>query len=226
MFKKISNLLAEGQQLTLIVRKNGICLTVALHPQSGHSTDPAQERIIPLSVTGTAEELDTGFFDLVSKPVMETTELFSNLAQYKKALERAGKEQVPGKDKRDQAVKPKSAEPAAPQPALFDNPGDAGGGTMPAGQSHAGPGNPPARATMREEKQDDVENGKEPEDMFKALMDMGSTGGTLQEEKTEPAVETAPTESAPAPASISAEQWNLFQQFQAFQKNGAVHTNQ
>lgn len=62
--------------------------------------DKAIKAINPLQFTGTAEELDNGFFMHIEKPVKETSGLFTNIANYMKTLEETRKNTQQEKDKK------------------------------------------------------------------------------------------------------------------------------
>jgi len=53
------------------------------------NTAQASKIVPPFIVSGTAEEVDNSFFDTIAKPVQETAGVFHNIAEYRKALEKA-----------------------------------------------------------------------------------------------------------------------------------------
>ena len=66
--------------------KNGM-LTISVMPHTEGETN-----IQPLIVTGSAEELDKGFFGVVVAPLKETTAALVNLEQHRESVKAASKE--------------------------------------------------------------------------------------------------------------------------------------
>ncbi|GHT54448.1 hypothetical protein FACS189451_11770 [Bacteroidia bacterium] len=59
MFTEISQLLREGEMLSLNIRKNGNrTMVVVVLPRVENVKDPAVEQLIPLNLKGSPEELD------------------------------------------------------------------------------------------------------------------------------------------------------------------------
>lgn len=51
--------------------------------------DDARKKIPPILLKGTAQELDEGFFQVITQPVKETAQLFANMEQFLKEKEQA-----------------------------------------------------------------------------------------------------------------------------------------
>lgn len=49
--------------------------------------DKAKTKVPPLTLSGTAEQLDKCFFNVVSEPIIKTAELFTNMENYLKELD-------------------------------------------------------------------------------------------------------------------------------------------
>lgn len=60
-FTAIHQMMTENVDLTIVIRKANGQLTVATLPKSNGLKDEAQNQIVPLTVTGTPQELDAGF---------------------------------------------------------------------------------------------------------------------------------------------------------------------
>lgn len=88
-FKTLSEVLGEGCTATItIAQKDGI-MTVGVLPGNNLVKDGAKNKIVPLNVSGTPEELDEGFIDAIAEPVRKTTGLLVDMASYEQAAEEA-----------------------------------------------------------------------------------------------------------------------------------------
>jgi PRTRC genetic system protein E len=84
--------------------------------------DKAVNRIIPLTLTGTAEELDEGFFEKITEPTQKAAGLMSNMEAHLKSVEAArlaskleqDKKQKEGKANASTIVPKKDAEQELP----------------------------------------------------------------------------------------------------------------
>ena len=74
-------MMTESVDLTIVIRKTNGQLTVSTLPKSNGLKDEAQNHIVPLTVTGTPQELDTGFLQAVTRPIQKACGLISNMAQ-------------------------------------------------------------------------------------------------------------------------------------------------
>ena len=83
---------------------------------SSRLKDEAQNNIVPLTLNGTPEELDTGFMQVVGRPMQKASGLISNMAQFeaqadkaasssKGAKEAKAKESKEGREKREKYEK-------------------------------------------------------------------------------------------------------------------------
>ena len=66
-FTAIHQMMTESVDLTIVIRKTNGQLTVSTLPKSNGLKDEAQNHIVPLTVTGTPQELDTGFLQRQSQ---------------------------------------------------------------------------------------------------------------------------------------------------------------
>lgn len=89
LFKTLSEVLGNGCTATItIAQKDGI-MTVGVLPGNNLVKDGAKNKIVPLNVSGTPEELDEGFVDAIAEPVRKTAGLLVDMASYEQAAEEA-----------------------------------------------------------------------------------------------------------------------------------------
>ena len=88
-FTAIHQMMTENVDLTIVIRKANGQLTVATLPKSNGLKDEAQNRIVPLTVTGTPQELDAGFLQTVTRPIQKAGGLIANMAQFEAQADKA-----------------------------------------------------------------------------------------------------------------------------------------
>ena len=88
-FTTIYQMMTDGVDLTLVIRKANGQLTVATLPKSNGLKDEAQNQIIPLTVTGTPQELDAEFLQAVTRPIQKASGLIANMAQFEAQADKA-----------------------------------------------------------------------------------------------------------------------------------------
>lgn len=89
-FTHVSQMMTEGVDLTLVMRKAADGqMTVSLMPRSQSLKEGAQNRFVPLMLSGTPAELDAGFFSTAMQPVQRVTGLIANLAEFEKQADKA-----------------------------------------------------------------------------------------------------------------------------------------
>lgn len=89
LFKTLSEVLGEGCTATItIAQKDGI-MTVGVLPGNDLVKDAAKNKIVPLNVSGTPEELDAEFINVIAAPIQRTSGLLADMAAYEKAQEEA-----------------------------------------------------------------------------------------------------------------------------------------
>ena len=74
-FTAINQMMTEGVDLTLVIRKANGQLAVSTLPKSNGLKDEAQNHIVPLTVNGKPEELDAGFLQTVARPIQKAVKL-------------------------------------------------------------------------------------------------------------------------------------------------------
>ena len=90
-FTAIHQMMTESVDLTIVIRKTNGQLTVSTLPKSNGLKDEAQNHIVPLTVTGTPQELDTGFLQAVTRPIQKACGLISNMAQFEAQADKEAK---------------------------------------------------------------------------------------------------------------------------------------
>ena len=88
-FTAINQMMTEGVDLTLVIRKANGQMAVSVLPKSNGLKDEAQNHIIPLTLKGVPQELDTGFLQAVARPVQKATGLITNMAQFEAQANKA-----------------------------------------------------------------------------------------------------------------------------------------
>lgn len=88
-FTAIHQMMTENVDLTIVIRKANGQLTVATLPKSNGLKDEAQNHIVPLTVTGTPQELDAGFLQTVTRPIQKAGGLIANMAQFEAQADKA-----------------------------------------------------------------------------------------------------------------------------------------
>lgn len=82
-------------------------LVVSVLLSDGKCGDEAQKKVPPIILHGTPQELDEGFFEAITTPVLETAQLFANMEQYLKEREQARAASQMEKDKESRDKKDK-----------------------------------------------------------------------------------------------------------------------
>lgn len=108
LFKNLSELLSDGQQMTVTVRKTGHELVVSTMPDM-QVKDKAVENIVPIVVKGTPQELDEGYVDTLKEGLPIADGLVTNIKEYEESVELARKATQMAKDEKDQSKKQKEA---------------------------------------------------------------------------------------------------------------------
>lgn len=104
-FTAIHKMMTESVDLTIVIRKANGQLTVSTLPKSNGLKDEAQNHIVPLTVTGTPQELDTGFLQAVTRPIQKACGLISNMAQFEAQADKAAASSKAAKDARSKETK-------------------------------------------------------------------------------------------------------------------------
>lgn len=86
-FQAINQMITTGTDLSINIRRVNNNLTVAVVPRRSGVKDG--ERIVPLILNGTPEELDAGFLQAVGTPVQKAQGILTNLEAFEKQAEQA-----------------------------------------------------------------------------------------------------------------------------------------
>ena len=98
-------MMTESVDLTIVIHKTNGQLTVSTLPKSNGLKDEAQNHIVPLTVTGTPQELDTGFLQAVTRPIQKTCGLISNMAQFEAQADKAAASSKAAKEAKSKETK-------------------------------------------------------------------------------------------------------------------------
>ena len=104
-FTQINQLMNQGIDITLVIRKKEGQLTVSTLPKSNGLKDEAQNHIVPLTVTGTPEELDTGYLPAICQPLQKATGLIINMSRFEEQAEKAAANSKAAKELKDKEAK-------------------------------------------------------------------------------------------------------------------------
>jgi len=108
-FKQVAELDLSGNLQMTIAKgmENGYIVSVFL--QNDGCGDEAKKLIPPFNLKGTAEELDSGFFDRITIPMQTVSGLMSDMERYLKQVEEARKKSAMEKSKADKEKSTKDA---------------------------------------------------------------------------------------------------------------------
>lgn len=104
-FTQINQMMSQGVDITLVIRKKEGQLTVCSMPKANGLNDEAQNHIIPLTITGTPEELDNAFLQMICQPIQKTSGLLANLSLFEKQAEKAASNSKAAKELKDKEAK-------------------------------------------------------------------------------------------------------------------------
>lgn len=86
----MNQMMNPNVDITLVIRKSADGrMAVSVLPKSNTLKDEAQNSIVPLTLNGTPEELDTGFMQVVGHPMQKVSGLISNMAQFEAQADKA-----------------------------------------------------------------------------------------------------------------------------------------
>lgn len=87
-FKELFETMTSGVDVTIVVVKKDEKLTVSLFPKKKDLKDDAQRNLQPIVLSGTPDELDSGFFVSVKKPLQSSSNLIINMKEFETSLEK------------------------------------------------------------------------------------------------------------------------------------------
>ena len=79
--------MTSGTSVTLTIHSQNEILTVSVYPKSKGLKDEAKNHLKPIVLTGTAQELDDGFFDAVTKPIQRASGLLVAMKDFEDSID-------------------------------------------------------------------------------------------------------------------------------------------
>ncbi len=104
-FSTIHQMMTEGVDLTIVIRKSNGQMTVSVLPKSNGLKDDAQHHIVPLTLTGMPQELDAGFLSTISQPIQRATGLITNMAHFEAQADKAAANSKAAKEAKSKETK-------------------------------------------------------------------------------------------------------------------------
>ncbi|MFR3216411.1 MAG: PRTRC system protein E [Dysgonomonas mossii] len=104
-FTQINQMMSQGVDITLVIRKKEGQLIVSTMPKTNGLKDEAQNHIVPLTVTGTPQELDMGFMQTICQPIQKATGLLINMSQFEEQADKAAANSKATKEQKDKVAK-------------------------------------------------------------------------------------------------------------------------
>lgn len=104
-FTQFNQLMTGSVDVTMVIRKSTTGMTVSVLPKSNGLKDEAQNHIVPLTLSGTPEELDNGFFQTIARPVQKVSGLLANMAEFEQQADKAAKDSKAVKDMKAKETK-------------------------------------------------------------------------------------------------------------------------
>lgn len=89
LFKKLSESMVDGSTLAITVAKSENGMVVSVLAGNNLVKDAAKNKLVPICLNGTAEEMDEGFLDAVLQPIAKANGLLSNIKAFEDAQEAA-----------------------------------------------------------------------------------------------------------------------------------------
>lgn len=102
-FKHLNEIIGTSDT-TMTFRKSGEQITVSVAVKN-NTTDKALDMIKPIIISGTADELDEGFFAEITRPVQKASGLISNTKDFEENLSKTEKESKVAKAAKEKADK-------------------------------------------------------------------------------------------------------------------------
>lgn len=101
----MNRMMDTGVDYNLTVSKSENGMTVLVMPRINGLKDDARHHLTPLTLRGTPEEIDAGFFAVVSQPVQRAAGLLTGMAQYEKQAALAAANTKAAKERKDKEAK-------------------------------------------------------------------------------------------------------------------------
>ena len=94
-FQTIYGLLTESTEVSINIKRVNDKLTVAVMPRHKELKDGTAGGFIPLVASGTPEELDGGFINMMAAPVAKAVGIMTNLKEFERQAEKAATKAKP-----------------------------------------------------------------------------------------------------------------------------------
>ena len=104
-FTQINQMMNQSVDITMVIRKSATGMTVSVLPKSNGLKDEAQNRIVPLTLSGLPEELDAGFIGAISQPIQKVSGLLTNMAEFEKQADKAAADSKASKEQKAKETK-------------------------------------------------------------------------------------------------------------------------
>jgi PRTRC genetic system protein E len=99
-FQTMFQTMRPGVDYNLTLSRTENRLTVLVMPKVNDLKDTAQHNLVPFTLTGTAGEIDRGFFPALHQPVTRAAGLLTNMAEYEKQADKAAAASKAAKDEK------------------------------------------------------------------------------------------------------------------------------
>ena len=150
-FTAINQMMTEGVDLTIVIRKANGQMAVSTLPKSNGLKDEAQNHIVPLTVSGLPEELDAGFLQTVARPIQKVAGLITNMAQFEAQADKAAADSKAAKEEKSQRDEGGEGETREVREASQEDGGTDCRREAQRGCHRTRPGTPPCQAARPEE---------------------------------------------------------------------------
>lgn len=107
IFKELAEMLSDGQQLNITLRKADNDLVASIMPSTSGVKDKAVENISPICLSGSPEDFDEGFVAALKEGLPKATGLVDNIKEYEESVENARKATEMAKKAKDEKDKAK-----------------------------------------------------------------------------------------------------------------------
>lgn len=107
LFTKLSEIMGEGCTLAINIAKTKEGMTVSVLPGNSLVKDAAKNKITPLNVSGTAEELDEGFVNAIIQPVASSAKMLVDMKSFEEGQAAAKAASEMEKKAKEEAAKNK-----------------------------------------------------------------------------------------------------------------------
>lgn len=107
LFNDLAEMLVNGQQLTINVRKEGQELVVSTMPVLSGVKDKAVGQIVPIVINGLPQDFDDGFIEALKNGLPKSIGLVDNIKEYEESVENARKATEMAKKEKDEKAKNK-----------------------------------------------------------------------------------------------------------------------